>query len=115
MSNAEFGPGSPGARIYRNMAWTSGNGRAMLRMQEDGGFVLYRDGKPVWQGEGAQPYGQYAVIQPDGNLVVYAEGDKPVWASNTNGKNGAVLVVQDDCNVCLYHQGTVIWATKTTG
>ncbi|WP_320778370.1 hypothetical protein [Streptomyces sp. CRN 30] len=115
MSNAEFRPGTPQAKIYRNQAWTSGNGRAVLRLQEDGNFVLYKDNKAAWQGAGSYPSGQYAVMQDDGNLVVYAEGDKPVWASNTNGNYGAVLVVQDDCNVCLYVSGRPIWATNTAG
>ena len=113
MANAEFNAGTPQARIYRNMAWTSGNGRTVLRMQEDGNFVLYKDGKPAWQGDGAYPHGQYAIIQSDGNLVVYADGDKPVWASDTGGSPGATLAVQDDGNVCLYHQGRPIWATQT--
>ena len=26
------------------------------------------------------------ILQPDGNLVVYAPGNRPVWASNTAGR-----------------------------
>ncbi|MFH9425077.1 hypothetical protein [Streptomyces sp. NPDC017529] len=114
MSNNSISPDTPQARIYRNQAWTSGNGRALLRLQEDGNFVLYKDSisKAVWSAD-TVPDGGYAIFQDDGNLVVYTENDKPVWASNTNGRPGATLSVQDDGNVVIYHNGNPIWATDT--
>ncbi|MEV2256905.1 hypothetical protein AB0I94_41270 [Streptomyces sp. NPDC050147] len=115
MSDATFHPGTPEATIRRNQAWTSGNGRAILRLQEDGNFVLYRESvsKPVWASNTAGESAAYAVMQEDGNLVVYTENDKPLWASDTNGRSGAHLAVQDDGNVVIYHRGKPIWATNT--
>ncbi|GAA0453451.1 MULTISPECIES: hypothetical protein [Streptomyces] len=112
MANASFPAES---RISRNMAWTSGNGSTLLRLQEDGNFCVYRNGKAAWQGEGAYPRGDYAVMQNDGNLVVYTSDQQPVWASETHGNPGAELVVQDDGNVVIYHEGKAIWHTNTAG
>jgi hypothetical protein len=55
-----------------------------------------------------------AIMQGDGNLVIYGGNGRPVWASNTQGRNGAFLQVQQDGNTVLYvgnHQP--IWATGT--
>lgn len=112
MANATFRPPST---IYRNMAWTSGDGNTLLRLQEDGNFVVYRNGKAAWQADGVYPYGEKAIIQQDGNLVVYDASNTAVWASNTSGNAGAELVVQDDGNVCIYYQGKAIWHTNTAG
>ncbi|MET9295547.1 hypothetical protein [Streptomyces sp. NPDC003077] len=112
MANAIFRPIS---KIFRNMAWTSGNGETLLRLQEDGNFVVYRNGKPAWQAEGVYPYGESAVMQQDGNLVVYDASQTAVWASNTSGKPGAELAIQDDGNVVIYYQGKAIWHTNTAG
>ncbi|QDQ15629.1 hypothetical protein [Streptomyces spectabilis] len=116
MSNNDVYPNTPSSTIHRNMAWTSGTGRTLLRLQEDGNFVVYRDSveKPVWSPD-TRPDGYRAVLQGDGNLVVYAQDDRPVWASNTSGRHGAVLSVQDDGNVCIYYQGQPIWCTETAG
>ncbi|GAA1903787.1 hypothetical protein GCM10009716_12170 [Streptomyces sodiiphilus] len=103
----------PSAQLCRNQAWTSGNGRAILRMQQDGNFVLYKDGRPVWQAPNAWSRGNCAVFQTDGNFVVYDGAGSPVWASGT-WRRGAYLAIQDDGNVVIYNSsGAPVWATNT--
>jgi hypothetical protein len=103
----------PPAALSRNEAWTSGNGRAILRLQEDGNLVLYKDGNPVWQAPNTFSRGVYAVFQKDGNFVVYASDDSPVWHSGT-WHQGDRLAVQDDGNVVIYNSNkTPVWATDT--
>ncbi|WP_335936572.1 hypothetical protein [Streptomyces sp. PTD5-9] len=103
----------PTATLRKNQAWTSGNGRAVLRVQEDGNFVLYKDSRPVWQAPGAYPNGDHAVMQTDGNFVLYDRGGRALWASGTWHK-GAYLAVQDDGNVVVYDKDRrPVWATNT--
>ena len=109
----------PGAQLYQNYAWTSGNGSTILRLQEDGNLVVYEDCKPAWQAQGAWPNGyraiMRAIMQDDGNFVLYNKDSKPIWTSNTNGNPEAFLAVQDDCNVCVYTSDgqTALWCTNT--
>ncbi|MDF4248958.1 hypothetical protein [Streptomyces sp. WMMB303] len=103
----------PRATICKNQAWTSGNGRAVLRMQQDGNFVLYKDGRAVWQAPHTWSRGNCAVFQEDGNFVVYDSAGKPVWAAGTWHK-GAYLAIQDDGNVVIYNSARrPVWATNT--
>ena len=55
-----------------------------------------------------------AVMQADGNLVVYNKAEVAVWASATNyGAGTYTLVVQQDGNTVIYDGSTAIWATNT--
>lgn len=103
----------PTATLRKNQAWTSGNGRAILRLQQDGNLVLYKDNRPAWQAPGAYPNGDHAVMQEDGNFVLYDRGGRPLWASDT-WRKGAYLAVQDDGNVVVYDKDRrPVWATNT--
>ena len=60
--------------------------------------------------------GYFAVLQSDGNFVVYTAQNHPIWASGTSG--GTLLVAQGDGNIVLYAGGPgsyrPIWATGTS-
>ena len=57
-----------------------------------------------------------AIMQNDGNFVVYQAGVGAIWASGTNGNWGARLVMQGDGNLVIYRtNGTAAWATMTFG
>ncbi|MDT9685428.1 hypothetical protein RND61_25675 [Streptomyces sp. TRM76323] len=110
LADARFGKGT---QFCRNQSLTSGNGRAVLRVQQDGNFVLYKDGRAAWQAPGAWPKGNCAIFQQDGNFVLYDVNGKAVWHSNTWNR-GHVLAVQDDGNVVVYDQSNrPLWATNT--
>ncbi|MFE7111857.1 hypothetical protein ACFU98_29085 [Streptomyces sp. NPDC057575] len=103
----------PPATLFRNQAWTSGNGRTVLRVQSDGNVVVYKDGRPVWQAPGVYPNADRLVMQEDGNLVVYNRSGDPLWAAGTWHK-GRYLAVQDDGNVVVYDSANrPVWATNT--
>ena len=59
-----------GSSLGISQGWTSGNGRAILRLQEDGNLVLYKNSKAVWQAPHAVNLGDHARMQDDGNFVL---------------------------------------------
>jgi hypothetical protein len=119
-------------------SYTSPNGQYTLKMENEGpnkgSLVLYKNnpnGKPTLVFETGtytgNPYklgvGDHAVIQADGNLVVYDSDGKAVWSSNTSSTGdpggdpdaggahripsdaNAVLAIQDDGNIVIYTDG----------
>jgi hypothetical protein len=68
----------------------------------------------LWHTNTAGNDGAYAIMQSDGNLVVYGAGGAALWASNTPGHPGATLAVQDDGNVVLYDSAhNALWSSDT--
>ena len=111
MANSIFPAGS---ELDINIGWISGNGRAILRLQQDRNLVLYKDSNPAYQAPNAFSRGNTAIMQDDGNFVLYDVNNEPVWASNTVGFPGAYLAVQEDGNLVVYNQdGNALWATNT--
>ena len=59
------------------------------------------------------PNKQYeAVMQPDGNFVLYTADKRPLWATGTSGKGSRPyrLAVQADGNLVVYADSTATWA-----
>lgn len=67
----------------------------------------------IWQSNTVGYTGARAVLQGDGNFVIYSASNAVLWASNTAGHPGSTLAVQDDGNVVLYDGEQALWATKT--
>jgi hypothetical protein len=60
--------------------------------------------------------GTNAVMQEDGNFVLYTASGQPVWASGTNGNSGAYAALQADGNVVVYSaSGAPLRASGTNG
>lgn len=105
---------SSGEPINPGQAIISANGRFKLTYQTDGNLVLYSGSAPLWaSGTLGRGVGS-AVMQGDGNLVIYNAAHQPLWASGTFGNTGSTLAVQDDGNVVIYRANhTPAWATNT--
>lgn len=89
-------------------------GAYTLTLQSDGNLVLSEpDGTVVWATMTHEQGVERAVLQEDGNFVLYsAQG--PVWATDTNGQAADHLVVQPDRNIILYgRDGASLWASGT--
>jgi large repetitive protein len=81
-------------------------------MQTDGNFVVY--GKHIWQTKTYGKGGYRFILQTDGNLVVYTAASKALWQSKTYGRGGTRLVMQTDGNLVLYTAANhPVWWTST--
>lgn len=114
--------------LFRNDELRSMNGTFQLVLQDnDGNLVLYIDdpiGNPnaglidraVWspyiQDQGAA----IAVMQDDGNFVVYDDAQHPLWWTGTSGNSGAFIILQDDGNLVVYASDglTSLWQSSTS-
>lgn len=107
---------SPGEALYVNDYVNSKDGRFRLRYQPDGNLVLYRvqDVFALWASHTAGTSPGVALMQTDGNLVIYDGDSTPIWDTNTHQNPGAYLAVQNDGNVVIYSaSGTALWSTHT--
>ena len=94
----------------------SPNGRYLLTLQSDGNLVIYRkpSNRAVWssqtQGRGVDK----AVMQYDGNFVLYTAEYAARWHTGTDLKPANFLLLQDDGNLVIYSMGspTSMWASK---
>ena len=91
----------------------SPNGRYRLALQMDGNLVLYDDelGTALWSAGTEGTAAGQAVMQNDGNFVVYDARNVAIWSSGTAGNPGARLAIQDDGNLVVYRaDGQPLWA-----
>lgn len=103
--------------MERDSAMFSNNGCFMLIMQNDGNLVIYktRTGQPIWATGTHGIAVERAVMQGDGNFVLYQYSGRPVWASGTHGRDGSRIVMQDDGNLVIYTpvMNRPVWASNT--
>jgi hypothetical protein len=96
------------------------DGRFTLTMQSDGNLVIYFRGGALWS-SGTSGSGNLvvALMQPDGNFVLYNRATNPetaIWATGTNPGNGNYLYLRNDGNMLIENQqGTALWQTNTGG
>lgn len=105
-------PGFAGRRLLPDQSLHSPSGRMRLVYQSDGDLVLYDDDRQerLWStGTGGTPPG-HAILQLDGNLVVYQRDGSARWSSGTSGNRNARLVVQDDGRLAIVSwDGRTVW------
>ena len=57
-----------------------------------------------------------AIMQGDGNFVLYTAAGAAVWSSNTPNNPGASVTLGNDGNLVMHSSsGAVIWQTNTGG
>jgi hypothetical protein len=103
----------PHQALAPNQSLRSPNGRAILVYQQDGNLVLYFDSQPLWDSRTAGVSPGQAIMQGDGNFVVYDAAGAPAWASGTEGNGGASITVHDDGTWAVYLDGAPIMTTNT--
>jgi SpoIID/LytB domain protein len=97
--------------LAAGQALRSANGRYQAVLQSDGNFVVYGPGHALW-GTRTQAAGASLALQSDGNLVLYDAAGRPRWASGTAGSGSPnALIMQDDGNLVLYAPRGAVWAS----
>ena len=103
----------PGDQLTTFQSIFSPNGFAELILQDDGNLCLYQhrpSGRTAtWCSHSNSGPNRNAVMQPNGDLVVYDIDGKALYASGTGGHPGSYLAVQDDGQVQIWDGLTVIW------
>ena len=91
----------------------AGDAGCRLTFQRDGNLVAYEDGMGYWSARtGGAAGGGSAVMQLDGDFVVYDSAGAARWSIGTAGNPGAYLVIHRDCNVVVRDaSGTALWAS----
>jgi hypothetical protein len=108
-----------GRQMNVNATRWSPNGNHVLTLRPDGNLIIYRmsSKKVIWssktQGRGVVK----AVMQYDGNFVLYTEKNEARWHTGTDIKPTNHLLLQDDGNLVVYSMGspTSMWASKGHG
>lgn len=89
----------------------------VLWMGSDGNLALYytTGGWSARWWTGTNTPGSRAVLQSDGNLVVYSPANQVMWHSNTWGNSGATYMLQDDGNFSIFSiTSAVLFTTNTS-
>ncbi|KAJ8005044.1 hypothetical protein DPEC_G00142550 [Dallia pectoralis] len=103
---------SVGMTLFKGDFLTSKDGRSTAIFQDDGNFVVYRNGKVRWASNTVNHEALYLVMQADGNLVIYTK-QGPIWASNTCAKEipsvHPFLRLTDEGNLVITLGGKETW------
>ncbi|MFF3920743.1 hypothetical protein ACFYZB_46640 [Streptomyces sp. NPDC001852] len=118
-----------GSFIYPGQHLPSGHSLSSstmtLTMQTDGNLVARLNtgkgaGQVVWSTGTSGNSGAYAVMQTDGQLVVYTSSGGPgkggaLWSGPTDSTPGAYATVQDDGNIVVYGRASTsaLWSSGT--
>jgi hypothetical protein len=105
---------SAGQVLTAGQSLGSCDGRFSLAMQYDGNLVLYQGGGAIWASNTYLSQGYAAIMQNDGNFVLYDVNGRALWASGTYGHAGDTVAVQNDGNLVVYNSsGGALWASNT--
>lgn len=91
-----------GGTLSAGESLVSSRGSYRAVMQHDGNAVVYGPGNVPRWASRTGSTGSRLVMQSDGNLVVYDEGNRALWHSRTAGLGGNRVVMQDDGNLVVY-------------
>ena len=91
----------------------SPNGQYVAVLQGDGNMVVYGPRGAVWSSGTMNRGGSTFVVQGDGNVVLYRSGGVPIWATGTSSTSPVQIVLQNDGNFVLYNATQALWSSLT--
>lgn len=103
-----------GQRLAGGQGLVSPNGQYRLTMQPRGNLLEHMGSRVLWASHTSGNPGATAVMQPDGNLVVFSASNRPLWTSHTGGHPaGAYFAsLQSDGNLVIHGPRKVVWQNK---
>ena len=103
-----------GEALWENQSRISFDGQYRLQYQGDGNLVVARlaDESCAWSSQTNGTSVWVAVMQGDGNLVVYDADGVPVWNSGTAGYDGSRLEIANHTMAIVGPDGTTRWAVS---
>lgn len=110
---AETGPTAlaAGQQLTAGQQLVSADGRYRAVMQSDGNFVVYAGSRVLWHAGTHGRPGSWLAVQTDGNLVIYSPGRAP-WHTGTYVNAGTRLTMQTDGNLVVYRpDNRPLWNT----
>jgi GH25 family lysozyme M1 (1,4-beta-N-acetylmuramidase) len=105
----------PGEGLAAGESFKSCDGRLSLKMQTDGNLVLYLGPMALWVTGTGGTDGYAAVMQSDGNFVLYGSHSDALWATHTNGHAGSTFHVETSGDLVVYEPDDhAIWASNSS-
>jgi hypothetical protein len=84
-------------------------------MQIDGNLGEYTARRYLWWASTEGNMGDHAVMQSDGNLVVYNSAGSALWSSRTGGHSGTFsLVLENDADLVIDGPAGQLWSNHAT-
>jgi cell wall-associated NlpC family hydrolase len=110
----------PGVAITMNAGTTllpgqeldSATGQYVLSMRASGSLVVYGQGQVLWTSNTPTSMSR-AVMQNDGNLVIYSPANLPIWNSQTAGHPGVPAQVLDNGLFQVLDETGPLWSSDT--
>jgi hypothetical protein len=111
VSQTVFGPNKT---LRAGGSITSPNGKYTVKLTRTGRLAERSESRRLWIDASRDATDSRAVMQRDGNLVVYTASGVPLWASGTAGHGGASLFLSDSGKMTVARSGSVLW-TRSGG
>jgi hypothetical protein len=92
---------SAGQQLNQNDYLLTPSGNYQLILQDDSNLVVYQspgsNQVPRWSSNTQGQDSQYAIMQTDGNFVIYDSSQPPnaLWTTGTRGSPNCVLAIKD--------------------
>ena len=99
-----------GEGLARGESIASCDGQLTLAMSDDGNLTLSRSGAVVWTSE-TNGAGVAAVLEDDGELVVFDADNEPVFTTDTHGFADAHAELTGDGLAVVSDDGTALWTS----
>lgn len=99
-----------GDRLLTNQYLRSPNGQFQLSMQAGGDLVLTDGGLTAWSSH-TSGLDNWAIVQGDGNFVIYNPAGRALWESRTNTASaGTSRLSLTDSGLVLSRSGATTWS-----